>query len=310
MRMTTPPWRFSKSASNEMLASLYSPGLKKRVMVRPKLDKPRGVLHAGDVVPEVGHWRYWPSADLAPFVEHYWTVEWNLREPLVRETLPHPVVHIVLENGAAKVAGPTTQRFTTTLTGRGRVFGIKFHPGGFRPFVAEPVSVFADRSVELSAVFGEGARELAPTALALREHDEIIAVLEAFLRSRGARADATAALMGRIAARIAEDREITRIEQIADEFSIGVRSLQRRFREYVGVHPKWVIQRYRLHEAVARIDGGTACDWTALAHDLGYADQAHLIRDFKTIVGCTPNEYAKGGPRPTSGRANAAGQRP
>lgn len=258
-----------------------------------KLDKPRGVVHSGDVVPEIGHRRYWPSADLAPFVEHYWTVEWNLGQPLVRETLPHPVVHIVLENGMAQIAGPTTRRFTTTLAGKGRVFGIKFHPGGFRPFVAESVSGLADRTVELSAVFGAGAADLAERALAHDDHQATIAVLETFLRSREARIDATAVLMARIAARMAEDREIKRIEQVAQEFSIGLRSLQRQFRDYVGVHPKWVIQRYRLHEALARIDEGTAGDWTTLALDLGYADQAHLIRDFKKIVGRTPAEYAQ-----------------
>lgn len=220
-------------------------------------------------------------------------MEWNLEAPLVRETLPHPVVHIVFENGLAQIAGPTTKRFTTTLTGKGRVFGIKFHPGGFRPFAAGPVSAFADRVVELSSVFGESARSLAPQALANDRHEAVMAVLETFLRAQGARADPVAERMMRIAARMAEDRGIKRIEQIAQEFSIGLRSLQRQFRDYVGVHPKWVIQRYRLHEALARIDEGKAEDWTALALDLGYSDQAHLIRDFKKIVGCTPSEYAK-----------------
>ena len=46
-----------------------------------------------------------------------------------------------------------------------------------------------------------------------------------------------------------------------------------------------------------RIDEGRDCDWAALALDLGYADQAHLIRDFKKIVGRTPVEYAKAGTR-------------
>lgn len=280
-----------------MLASAHRTGLKKRDMVRPKLDKPRGVLRSGDVVPEMAHARYWPSPDLAPFVEHYWTVEWNLRAPLVRETLPHPVVHIVLEGEAATLAGPTTKRFTTTLTGRGRVFGIKFHPGGFHPFSAKPVSAYADRTIALRGVFGEAAGLLAHRALAHAEHEATIAVLEAFLRDRHASTDATAVLMAAIARRMAEDRSITRIEQVAREFGVGLRTLQRQFRGYVGVSPKWVIQRYRLHEALARIDEGSACDWAALALDLGYADQAHLIRDFKKIVGCTPAEYAKAKPR-------------
>jgi AraC-like DNA-binding protein len=283
--------------------------LKKRDMAGLKLDKPRGVLHAGDVVPEIGHWRYWPSTDLAPFVEHYWTVAWDLGKPLMRETLPHPVVHIVFENGTAKIAGPTTRRFTTTLFGAGRVFGIKFHPGGFRPFVTQPISSLADRTVELSTVFEDAAQDFAMQALSHRDHQATIAVLEAFLRSRGPRNDATAVLMARIAARMAEDRQIKRIEQVAQEFSIGLRTLQRQFRDYVGVHPKWVIQRYRLHEALARIDAGMATDWTALALDLGYADQAHLIRDFKKIIGRTPTEYARAQAREDDEESAVSGAR-
>lgn len=288
-----------------MLAGANRTGLKKRDMVTLKLDKPRGVLHSGEAVPDITHARYWPSAALAAFVEHYWTVEWNLSAAVVRETLPHPVVHIVFENGTAKIAGPTTKRFSTTLNGNGRVFGIKFHPGGFRPFIDMPVSIFADRVVDLDEVFGTAAQGLAGKALAHADHRATIAVLEAFLHARKVSPEPTAALMARIAARMAEDRAITRIEQIAQEFAIGLRTLQRQFRDYVGVHPKWVIQRYRLHEAVARIDEGTAGDWTALALELGYADQAHLIRDFKRLVGRTPAQYARQKPR-NGGAAKAS----
>ncbi len=129
-------------------------------MVQPKHDPPRGVLRAADSAAGFAHARYWPSPDLAPFVEHYWTVEWDLDRPCVRETLPHPVVHIVLEDDRATLTGPATRRFTAKLQGRGRVFGIKFHPGGFRPFASGPVSAYADRTIDLGRVFGAAAEGL------------------------------------------------------------------------------------------------------------------------------------------------------
>ena len=73
---------------------------------------------------------------------------------------------------------------------------------------------------------------------------------------------------------------------------MSARTLQRLFRRYVGVGPKWVLQRYRLHEAAERIADGYDGDWAALALDLGYFDQAHFIKDFKALVGCSPAEYA------------------
>lgn len=70
--------------------------------------------------------------------------------------------------------------------------------------------------------------------------------------------------------------------------------LQRLFNEYVGVSPKWVINRYRLHEAVAILAQDQSIDWAQLAADLGYFDQAHFIRDFKSVTGRTPTEYVTG----------------
>jgi len=72
-----------------------------------------------------------------------------------------------------------------------------------------------------------------------------------------------------------------------------VRGLQRLFAEYVGIGPKWVIRRYRLREITERLAAGGPVDWAGLAAELGYADQAHLVRDFRAMVGETPTWYAQ-----------------
>ena len=63
--------------------------------------------------------------------------------------------------------------------------------------------------------------------------------------------------------------------------------------KYVGIGPKWVIKRYRLHEAIARIQDGAPVDWAALAAELGYFDQSHFGRDFRALVGQSPTGYAQ-----------------
>jgi AraC-like DNA-binding protein len=263
-------------------------------MIARKLDKPRGILHAPAAAATAEqHWRYWPSPDLAPFVEHYWTVEWDLCEPQVRETLPHPSMHLILEDDLAQLAGVFTKKFTRTLAGTGRVFSVKFRPGGFRPFVTMPVRVFSNRVLALQDVFGIAAAGLAQRVLAHADHQVAIALIESFLRACDPRPDPAIELVGRICERIAGDRAITKMEQIVGEFGIGTRKLQRLFDDYVGVSPKWVIQRYRLHELVERLHATAAIDWAVTAIDLGYADQAHLIRDFKKLVGATPAGYAR-----------------
>lgn len=265
--------------------------MKKRDMATSKKDKPRGILKADELLPTVRHARYLPAADLAPFVEHYWTVEWDLAEPNVVETLPHPSVHIVLEPGLAQVTGVATTRFRRLLEGKSRVFGVKFRPGGFRPFVMLQVSTYSDNTVALSAVVGSVAEALDQQVLRHTDHHAAVGAIEAFLRALHPVPDQTAEFTARITSLIATERRITKVEQITKECGIGMRRLQRLFDEYVGVSPKWVIQRYRLHEAVERIAATNEPLWADMALDLGYADQAHFIRDFKTLVGMPPAEY-------------------
>ncbi|HEX4657931.1 MAG TPA: AraC family transcriptional regulator [Streptosporangiaceae bacterium] len=83
------------------------------------------------------------------------------------------------------------------------------------------------------------------------------------------------------------------VEQLAAVTGLPVRRLQRLFAEYVGVGPKWVMRRARLHEAAERADRGLDVAWAELASDLGYADQAHLTREFTAMIGVPPGRYAR-----------------
>lgn len=265
-------------------------------MERPEVGKPRGILR-----PEVGKgkfqlFRYAPAPELADYVEHYWIVEWDLRgqDPYVTETLPHPSVHVVFERGQSEVVGVMRGKFSRRLEGAGRVFGIKFRPGGFHPFVNLPVSSFTDHTFRVHEVFGEEAGRLEGEILSLADHAAMVASAERFLRGRMPEPDEVARLIAEIVYSIMADRAITKVENLAARLGVSARSLQRTFSRYVGVSPKWVIQRYRLHEAAEQLsEAGPEVDWAKLALDLGYFDQAHFIKDFKAIVGESPAEYVR-----------------
>jgi AraC-like DNA-binding protein len=254
---------------------------------------PRGILYP-ERRSELGSLlRIAPSPDLAPFVGHYWIITWDLRghESQTQETLPHPSVHIALESRLSGVYGVVKGRFTRVIEGKGKVFGIKFRPGGFYPFVKFPVSRLTNRILPLGDVFGAPGQALASRVLAKRSERAMVAVAEDFLRQQNPERDAVAERVADIVEQIAADRTITRVETVAGNSGLTVRSLQRLFSRYVGVSPKWVINRHRLHEAIDRLAKGETVDWTHLAFELGYFDQAHFIKDFKAIIGRTPGEY-------------------
>ena len=71
----------------------------------------------------------------------------------------------------------------------------------------------------------------------------------------------------------------------------SVRSLQRLFKTYVGLSPKWLIRKYRLHHALEMLES-KQLSLAELATHLDYADQSHLIRDFNKFLNITPKQYA------------------
>ena len=235
-----------------------------------------------------------PSEDLAPWIERHWIVRWDLegRAPHPQETLPHPCVNLVIERGRSGVFGVGTRRFEVLLEGRGQVVGAKFKPGAFQPFFRRSVSELTDRMLALDEVFGGGGDALEESVLADEDDARQVAAIESFLRTRTPAPDEAVNEVLQVVEIALGDREITTVEQLTARAGLSERTLQRMFRKYVGVSPKWVIRRFRLHEAVARAEEGVMVDWASLAHDLGYFDQPHFIHDFKAQVGRSPAEHA------------------
>jgi AraC-like DNA-binding protein len=238
--------------------------------------------------------RYMPANDIGFFVEHYWIVRWDLRgcEPFTSESLPYPSVHVVLEGGRPRVQGVPTGRFLRTLRDQGLVFGIKFKPGGFHPFSGGPVSRLTDRFVPLAAILDYGPTLEAEVLAVSADDASMVERAEDLLRNHLPDRDDQIPVLASMVESVANDRSIVRVDQLVSQLGVGKRTLQRLFQEYVGVSPKWVIQRYRLFEAAERLAAGDA-DGTRVAHELGYFDQAHFIRDFKAMIGRSPLEFVR-----------------
>jgi AraC-like DNA-binding protein len=238
--------------------------------------------------------RFAPSAALAHLVERHWIVRWDLRdgEPYGSETLPHPTVNMVFERGCTAVHGVTTGRFTKVLSGAGFVVATKFRPGAFFPFVQRSMHELTDATWSLDEAFAIDGAALEREVFGLPDDASRIARVEAFLLDRLPLADPNVETVIRVVRAALEHHEVTRVEALVARVGIPERTLQRLFRRYVGVSAKWVIRRFRMHEAAERVAEGHVIEWAGLAHELGFCDQAHFINDFRAQVGCSPTEYA------------------
>jgi AraC-like DNA-binding protein len=285
----------------------------------------RGVLRPDLAAAHLRLDRHQPSARLAPFVDYYWIPRWDLRgEPAYEQAvLPHPNVHLVFEASGAGIFGVDRTLFTRKLSGLGLAFGVRFRAGCFRPFWQAPISQLTDRVVPASRLFGSQAERTREAIMRVfaessrpfepgsfhddpREDDaRMMAAAESLLGSVLPERDPVAEQVTALVSRITDDPGLRRVDELSAVSGLSARTLQRLFADYVGVSPKWVMRRARLHEAAERADGGEPVDWAALAADLGYADQAHLTRDFTVTIGVPPSRYAA--PVNTALSASSAG---
>jgi AraC-like DNA-binding protein len=257
------------------------------------LQRAKGVVAPALAADTFRMGRYLPPPDLAPFIEHYWIVAWDLRgrPPFVQRTLPYPSVHVVFDSARSGVFGVATGAFDYTLQDAGRVCGVKFLPGAFRALLGRPVHTMTDLVLPFAQVFGWDDAAAASSVLGQAGDDAMMAAAAALLRPALPAPDPQVARIGAIL-RIAEATPgLTQVAALAERAGVNVRSLQQLFGEYVGVSPKWVLRRFRLHEAADGLAQGGAPDLTALALELGYYDQAHLTSDFRRLVGEAPGRY-------------------
>jgi AraC-like DNA-binding protein len=253
------------------------------------------VLHPAEAAQHYALKQYHPAPDLAAYVEHAWVVRWRLpagvRYPA--EILPHPSVNLSFtgDPAAARITGVPTKKFTYALSGAGVALGVRFTAGGFQPFFGRSVAELTGRTLPVSAVFDlaavgwDGAPRLADSDA------DLVARAEALLRLKAPAPDPHLATIQAILDRLHSDPALTQVRAVAAAFGLRPRTLQHLFRTYVGVGVKWIINRYRLHEAAVAISQGHT-DFARLAHDLGYTDQSHFTRDFKRFIGVTPAVYA------------------
>lgn len=237
--------------------------------------------------------RYLPPAGLAPFLDHFWIVEWDLRDqaPFVQRTLPYPCVHVVFDAARSGVFGVPTGAFDYELKGTGKVCGLRFRAGAFRALLGRPVHTITDQVLPLSAVFPWDDEAAQRTVLDGLDDAAMIEAATGLLRASLPPPEPEVERIAAILRTVEGTPGLTQVEALAASAGMSVRSLQQLFSEYVGVSPKWVIRRFRLHEAADQLASGEALDLAALALALGYFDQSHFSSDFRKLVGQSPARY-------------------
>lgn len=276
------------------------------------LEHLRHVRRPGRVLDPRRHAGLWSSGrdavdgELSGVLSHLWWVRWASGQGFRQRVLSDPIIHLTFEEGSGPIHGFATPAllvhgvvpavFEVDLPAEGRVTGVAFQPGALAAAVGLDAAELTGRVVAAREVFGDRIEELVDVLVSepaemvrrtsvsrwiIRNFDLGFLQEPSFLAVRRATA-------------LLEGGDFTRVDDLAAAVHVSPRTLQRAYARLVGVTPLWAIRRRRLQRVAERLDRGDAPDLAALAADLGFADQAHLSREFRNVIGRSPSAYRKG----------------
>ncbi|PWD51157.1 AraC family transcriptional regulator [Serinibacter arcticus] len=256
--------------------------------------------------------------DLADLVRWFWIPVWSVPdgEARVQEVLRYPVCLVVVAPHYARFYGVDPGLSRTTLTGDGWAFGLALQPAAGSLLTGAPMDAWRGTTAELADILGSRGAVFTARVRALLGASGAAATDPAVHREAAEAArellapalpvDEEGRLVNALVEWVETTPEVLRVEQIRERFDLTERGLQRLCQRRIGLGPKWLIQRRRLHEAVGVLRGGATGTGTRtgtpdgeappsladVASSLGYADQAHFTRDLRAATGMTPGQLA------------------
>lgn len=266
----------------------------------------RGIVDP-DRLQQVATLHRYPAGDgLADLVDWFWAVRWDVPpgQEHVQQVLTHPSANLsvgtvdaadrALLPAQGRVYGVHRRIDSRRLVGQGWTVAAKT-TGGVGVLTGLPAHRLNDTELPLDDALGVpgASRRVAGAAGEQARVDALRTVLEDVLAGRDPGKVEQARLVHRVARSAEHDRSVVRVDQLADLAGVSPRTLHRLFSAHLGVSPAWVVRRWRIVEACGRAADGDAPDWAGLAAELGYADQAHLVRDFRAHLGTTPAAYTR-----------------
>lgn len=251
-----------------------------------------------------GYAEHRPPPELASVVECFWARRVDVRdERLTYRVLPDGCVDIIFAFDAA--AGPSamgvgamTRPLVVSGVSPALTIGVRFRPGFAHAALGVPATELTDETVAWSLLARDAEAELERVGRAASDAAKLGAVTTMIVRRFAG--IAVPAAVGESVRRIVAADGMLRIAALAPEIGVSRQQLARLFAVHVGVAPKVFARVMRVRAAIARADAARAAnpygvDWSAVAYDLGYYDQPHLVDEFKAITGLTPGAWSSGG---------------
>jgi len=191
----------------------------------------------------------------------------------------------ICKYSGAVVAGPHAKSVVIDTQAQRWLAAVEFRQGGASRFFPLPMIEMSNQIVQLQDVWRKGGHLRERLLDARTPESKFRALEEVLLDYLNVEFDEA------IAYAIAALRAGASVSRVALRLGLSLRTLERRFSAQVGITPKRFARVHRLQRVLRAVRGSSKPDWSLLAAEHGYTDQAHLIHDFQDIAGITPREY-------------------
>jgi AraC-like DNA-binding protein len=189
------------------------------------------------------------------------------------------------------VAGMYDSFVVVESCGESRAIQVNFTPIGARLFLQVPLRELANRTLSLDDLFGDRASRVVDALAEAVDWDARFDSLEALIASRVGAAKPTRGEIRWAWERMSETSGRIEIGGLARELGWSHKHLISQFRDHLGAPPKRMARILRFQQSIERIGARAHPRWVELAADCGYFDQSHMIREFRELAGCSPEEF-------------------
>jgi AraC-like DNA-binding protein len=254
--------------------------------------------------------KYIPTMPLAGFVYCFWYWEGTVQKHAKERLMPtgEPTIVFDLREQAIRVydwkdpsrfetfghavlCGPRSQPFVIDTAQQDRVFGIQFRPGGAFPFFRASAQDFENRDVELDLLWPGAAGEMRERLLESNSVEAMFQVAETTLMGQLARPLELHRAVACAARSFSASPHCAKVAAIVDRIGMSHRRFLQLFTDQIGMTPKAFCRVRRFQRVLHHVNAAEEIDWTQLALDCGYYDQAHFIHDFQNFSGFLPTVY-------------------
>lgn len=192
---------------------------------------------------------------------------------------------------SAAVVGPRRQ--ATRLRFRGVIdqVNVSFFPGAAGAFVGLPLRELVGRMAAPEDIWPRDVREVVAELAPLPPEQRVPRLAELLLSRLDPRRETPAQIRETVRL-IRVHRGRVTVRWLADQVNLSVSQLERGFTKHVGLGPKLLARQTRVAALAAEAMTPASPGWALLAAKYGYADQAHLAREFRELTGLTPSGFA------------------